>query len=141
VVALAWSSGFDCGAGLGVPGGADAHACISTPGWAALPSCIVTFNIACTCPATCSAPHLLVPRAGGLGDVMQALPKSLAARGHRVMCIAPRYKNYDVRAYLLALGCCWGGGLVMLALRSPLLAWRSAKRLHACHPLLPHALA
>ena len=28
--------------------------------------------------------------------MMQALPKALAARGHRVMCIAPRYKNYDV---------------------------------------------
>jgi hypothetical protein len=26
---------------------------------------------------------------------MQALPKALAARGHRVMVIAPRYKNYD----------------------------------------------
>jgi glycogen synthase len=39
----------------------------------------------------------LVP-AGGLGDVMQALPRALARRGHRVMCIAPRYKNYDVSA-------------------------------------------
>jgi hypothetical protein len=29
---------------------------------------------------------------------MQALPKALAARGHRVMCIAPRYKCYNVRA-------------------------------------------
>jgi starch synthase len=26
---------------------------------------------------------------------MHALPKALAKRGHRVMCIAPRYKNYD----------------------------------------------
>ncbi|KAL4856848.1 Granule-bound starch synthase 2 [Chlorella vulgaris] len=34
-------------------------------------------------------------KTGGLGDVMQALPKALAARGHRVMCIAPRYKCYD----------------------------------------------
>ncbi|PSC74906.1 granule-bound starch synthase chloroplastic amyloplastic isoform X1 [Micractinium conductrix] len=34
-------------------------------------------------------------KTGGLGDVMQALPKALAARGHRVMCIAPRYKIYD----------------------------------------------
>ena len=40
--------------------------------------------------------------AGGLGDVMQALPKAMAKRGHRVMCIAPRYKNYDVRASSLA---------------------------------------
>ena len=27
---------------------------------------------------------------------MHALPKAMAKRGHRVMCIAPRYKNYDV---------------------------------------------
>lgn len=32
---------------------------------------------------------------GGLGDVMGALPKALAARGHRVMVVAPRYANYD----------------------------------------------
>ena len=31
---------------------------------------------------------------GGLGDVMGALPKAMARRGHRVMCIAPRYANY-----------------------------------------------
>ena len=34
-------------------------------------------------------------KTGGLGDVMGALPKSMASRGHRVMTIAPRYKNYD----------------------------------------------
>ncbi|KAL4855125.1 Granule-bound starch synthase 2 [Chlorella vulgaris] len=33
-------------------------------------------------------------KTGGLGDVMQALPKALAARGHRVMSVAPRYKQY-----------------------------------------------
>ncbi|KAL4439933.1 hypothetical protein ABPG75_002934 [Micractinium tetrahymenae] len=33
-------------------------------------------------------------KTGGLGDVMQALPKALAARGHRVMVVAPRYKDY-----------------------------------------------
>jgi hypothetical protein len=33
---------------------------------------------------------------------MHALPKAMAKRGHRVMCIAPRYKNYDVRHGRLA---------------------------------------
>lgn len=33
-------------------------------------------------------------KTGGLGDVAGALPKALAARGHRVMCVAPRYANY-----------------------------------------------
>ena len=33
-------------------------------------------------------------RAGGLGDVMGALPKALARRGHRVMVVVPRYSNY-----------------------------------------------
>lgn len=32
--------------------------------------------------------------AGGLGDVMAALPKALSRRGHRVMAIAPRYEHY-----------------------------------------------
>ena len=34
-------------------------------------------------------------RAGGLGDVMGALPKAMAKRGHRVMVVAPRYSNYE----------------------------------------------
>ncbi|KAI7844784.1 hypothetical protein COHA_001664 [Chlorella ohadii] len=33
-------------------------------------------------------------KTGGLGDVMQALPKALAARGHRLMVVAPLYKRY-----------------------------------------------
>jgi starch synthase len=33
-------------------------------------------------------------KTGGLGDVAGALPKALARRGHRTMCIAPRYANY-----------------------------------------------
>ena len=34
-------------------------------------------------------------KTGGLGDVMQSLPKALAARGHRVMVVVPRYKEYE----------------------------------------------
>ena len=34
-------------------------------------------------------------KTGGLGDVAAALPKGLQARGHRVMVVMPRYKNYD----------------------------------------------
>ncbi|XP_008802589.2 granule-bound starch synthase 2, chloroplastic/amyloplastic-like isoform X2 [Phoenix dactylifera] len=33
-------------------------------------------------------------KTGGLGDVAGALPKALARRGHRVMVVAPRYRNY-----------------------------------------------
>lgn len=33
-------------------------------------------------------------KTGGLGDVMGALPKALARRGHRVMVVAPRYGEY-----------------------------------------------
>ena len=49
-------------------------------------------------------------KTGGLGDVMQSLPKALAGRGHRVMVVAPRYKEYeevydtDVRLTLNILG-------------------------------------
>lgn len=46
--------------------------------------------------------HMIIQRllnicsgAGGLGDVMSALPKALSRRGHRVMAIAPRYENYE----------------------------------------------
>lgn len=34
-------------------------------------------------------------KAGGLGDVCGALPAALAARGHRVVTVAPRYAAYD----------------------------------------------
>jgi len=33
-------------------------------------------------------------KTGGLGDVVGALPKALARRGHRTMVVAPRYSNY-----------------------------------------------
>eukprot|EP00249_Psilotum_nudum_P024018 c29061_g1_i2 orf=359-2782(-) len=34
-------------------------------------------------------------KTGGLADVVGALPKALARRGHRVMVVAPRYANYE----------------------------------------------
>lgn len=34
-------------------------------------------------------------KTGGLGDVVGALPKFLAQRGHRVMVVVPRYKAYE----------------------------------------------
>lgn len=46
-------------------------------------------------PPVLQLPRRLCWPAGGLGDVMQALPKALAARGHRVMVVAPRYREYD----------------------------------------------
>lgn len=33
-------------------------------------------------------------KTGGLGDVLGSLPIALAARGHRVMVVTPRYGNY-----------------------------------------------
>ena len=49
-----------------------------------MPSCIDCFR-------TEGGPWL---DAGGLGDVMGALPKALSRRGHRVMVVAPRYGEY-----------------------------------------------
>jgi starch synthase len=35
-------------------------------------------------------------KTGGLGDVMGSLPRAMAARGHRVMVVTPRYTNEKV---------------------------------------------
>src|SRR5512142_2103979 len=36
-------------------------------------------------------------KTGGLGDVAGALPRALAARGHAVSVVSPRYYTIDVR--------------------------------------------
>lgn len=38
-------------------------------------------------------------KTGGLGDVMQSLPKALAARGHRVMVVLPKYGHIEGAQY------------------------------------------
>lgn len=38
-------------------------------------------------------------KTGGLGDVCGSLPKALAARGHRVMVVLPRYSEEYGDAY------------------------------------------
>ena len=49
-------------------------------------------------------------KTGGLGDVCGALPRALVARGHRVLTVAPRYKDYaeawdtGVRARIFLFG-------------------------------------
>lgn len=50
-------------------------------------------NASCGVPWPAPVPRT-PPPAGGLGDVMSALPKALARRGHRVMVVVPRYANY-----------------------------------------------
>src|SRR5512145_55437 len=37
-------------------------------------------------------------KTGGLGDVAGALPRALAARGHRVAVVTPRYGSIDPHA-------------------------------------------
>ena len=39
------------------------------------------------------------PTLGGLADVIGALPKSLAALGHRVMVVVPRYEPYPSASF------------------------------------------
>ena len=45
----------------------------------------------------CSVSAEIAPfsKTGGLGDVAAALPRALAAQGHRVLAVAPRYRPYS----------------------------------------------
>jgi starch synthase len=61
-----------------------------TPAGLTPPLCAERLNIVVVA-AEC-APYA---KTGGLGDVAAALPKSLQRRGHRVMVVMPRYKDYE----------------------------------------------
>jgi starch synthase len=50
-------------------------------------------------------------KAGGLGDVCGALPRALAARGHRVVTIAPMYGEYPEPWFLGVRGGAWLYGM------------------------------
>ena len=39
-------------------------------------------------------------KTGGLGDVIGALPRALAKRGHELMCVIPRYGVIDGQKHM-----------------------------------------
>jgi len=49
-------------------------------------------------------------KTGGLADVCQGLPPALAARGHRVMVVAPRYGEYEGPEYTGVTSTVWAFG-------------------------------
>src|SRR5215208_1816471 len=60
-------------------------------------------------------------KTGGLGDVGGALPKALAARGHRVAIVTPRYGSIDPEARGLERlpHALWAGGHGFALYRAP----------------------
>ena len=89
----------------GVTAAATCYWCQAAAAAAAAAATLLLLHCCCDkCTPSCSAAcldglamgagptALRLLAAGGLGDVMQALPKSLAARGHRLMVVAPMYK-------------------------------------------------
>ena len=51
------------------------------------------------CPRALCLQAAPYSKTGGLGDVCGSLPKALAARGHRVMVVVPRYGDYEGARY------------------------------------------
>lgn len=71
-------------------------------------------------------------KTGGLGDVCGALPAALAARGHRVVTVAPRYRAYADAAPVDIVGS------VHLFGGSHRLSWHRAERAGVEHFFLDH---
>lgn len=78
-----------------------AHPCADAASRTPRPACRLKCSSTTRIHACTASPpsplHQVAPfsKTGGLGDVMGALPKALAARGHRVMVVTPRYQNYE----------------------------------------------
>ena len=82
-----WSLSVAAAAGLRAQCGLQAPRCAAAWQLASMQQTPPTGGLSAVAPAdSCSA--------GGLGDVMGALPKALVRRGHRTMVVAPRYSDY-----------------------------------------------
>lgn len=62
-------------------------------------------------------------KTGGLGDVCGSLPRALAARGHRVMVVLPRYAEYEGVEYAGVTADCDGSTVGFHHLRADGVDW------------------